>query len=437
MAQYGRGRLSANLVNASMLMYIAWLMLPAVQTTLRAVTGVLAVGLLGAGVLAQPAPRAPGWRWLLPRLGAACLLPLGLFFFLQRGGGNLPAYAAQQGMFWFPPLWCAYAGARGERSLYRFVMPLFMAVFVITTLTTAGWLVQGLLRGGKVYAYARSLGSGEPGNGAYLRELMGRNIGGYDFIYASLLALPVTFALALREQGWKRIGYAAFYGLQLGMIGLSQYTYAILFAGGVTAVQLFALLLRAVFRKLPVGASLWLTLPLLATVWLLRVPLLGWAAGVAAGFGFQNAAYSLRQLLAMLTGGAVDAGSRLATYTLPLQGFAASPWVGSMAGGVKRLGMHSDLLDLLSGMGVLGTAAFALGAWLIGRGGGAGLRNHSAAAPLVMQWVLFGLCMLLGTVFYSRELPLLLCISGLILQPAPQLPAAGGIASHSEKDYNQ
>ena len=42
---------SAGLMNASMLLYLVWLLLPAVQTTGRAVTGVAAVALFGVGVL--------------------------------------------------------------------------------------------------------------------------------------------------------------------------------------------------------------------------------------------------------------------------------------------------------------------------------------------------------------------------------------------------
>jgi hypothetical protein len=292
----------------------------------------------------------------------------------------------------------------------------------MTTLTTIGWLVEGLLRGDMVYAYARSLGSGEPGNAAYLKELMGRNIGGYDFVYAALLLLPVTFALASRNRGWQRAAFAAFYAVQLLLIGLSQYTYAILFAAGVTAVELLALLLRAIFRRMSVGASLLWSLPFIAAVWLLRVPLLTWAGGVAAGMGFQNAQYSLTQLLAMLTGGAVDAGSRLATYTTPLAGFAASPLTGTLLGGVPRLGMHSDLLDMLSATGLLGTAVFALGAWWVGRGAQKGLMRQPAKPQLLLQWCLLALCVSLGTVFYSRELPLAMCMSYLLLY-VPQAEA--------------
>ncbi len=415
MAQFDRKGLSVWLSNASMLLYMVWLLLPAVQVTLHAVTGAFAVLVFGVSVLLHPDMRGRRlWGWVLRALCAAAL-PLMLFCFLQRGGGNLPAYLAQQGMFWFAPLWFAYARQNGDRRMYRLVGAAFMALVAVTTLTTLGWLVQGLLRGGKVYAYARSLGSGEPGTGAYLRELMGRNIGGYDFIYALVLLLPAVFALGGRVRGWRRAGYAAFYALSLAVIALSQYTYAIVFAAAVTAAELLALLLRAVFKKLPLGASLLCALPPLAALWLLRVPLTAWAAGLATGLGFENAAYSLTQLGNLLTGAAVDAGSRLATYTEPLAGIAASPLIGSMLGGEAMLGMHSDLLDLLSGMGVLGAALFALAAWNTGRGSQRGLARQAAFPQLALQWLLLLCFLTLGTVFYSRELPLALCASYLLL----------------------
>ncbi|NCB35985.1 MAG: hypothetical protein EOM58_08055 [Clostridia bacterium] len=78
-------------------------------------------------------------------------------------------------------------------------------------------------------------------------------------------------------------------------------------------------------------------------------------------------------------------------------------------------------MDMLSGMGLLGTAGFALGAWVIGRGAGKGLSRTAAMPHLWLQYILFGLCILLGTVFYSREIPLVMCMSAaLILRQAPQ-----------------
>ena len=423
MVRNPRSQWAADLCNMSMLLYMMWLLLPAAQAALHAVTGIATVALFGVGVLMDGKTlRLRPWRFLL-RVLLAGALPMALYFLLDRGGGNLAGYAAQQGMFWFPLLWCAYAREMDDDRLYRWVKPMLILLILVTTLTTIGWLIQGLLRGGKVYAYARSLGSGAPDRAAYLRELMLRNIGGYDFIYATVLLLPVTLYAVGVSHGWKRIGFAAGYGLQLVMIGLSQYTYAILFAVAVTGLELFALLLRAIFRRLRVGPSLAAAGAALCAIWFFRMPLISWAQGLAKGFGFENAAYSLTQLNTLISGGVVDGGSRLSTYSVPLQGFLASPMIGSLAGGARALGMHSELLDLLSGIGLLGTAAFSLCVWLVGRGSEKGLRASPAYAQLVLQRLLMFACLVLGTVFYSREMSLVFCLStALVLRgwkPAP------------------
>ena len=121
-------------------------------------------------------------------------MPVILRVFLERGGENGPGFYVQQAMFWFPVVFCGYARERGDNRLWRWVRPLMVAVVAVTTLTTIGWLIQGMLRGGRVYAYSRSLGYGAGGEAqaAYLKELMLRKIGGYDFVYAMVAALPLT-----------------------------------------------------------------------------------------------------------------------------------------------------------------------------------------------------------------------------------------------------
>ena len=93
---------SAGLMNVSMLLYLFWLLLPAVQTTGRAVTGAAAVALFGVGVLLDGSwLRAHGWRTLL-RAACAALMPVILRVFLARGGENGAGFSVQQAMFWFP-----------------------------------------------------------------------------------------------------------------------------------------------------------------------------------------------------------------------------------------------------------------------------------------------------------------------------------------------
>ena len=78
MAHTKREAVSGTLVNLSMLLYMTWLLLPAVQTTLRAVTGVLAVGLFGVGAMLAGGTLGGRIRWLAAgavsggQRGAAC-----------------------------------------------------------------------------------------------------------------------------------------------------------------------------------------------------------------------------------------------------------------------------------------------------------------------------------------------------------------------------
>ena len=105
---------SAGLMNASMLVYLFWLLLPAVQTTGRAATGAAAVALFGAGVLLDGTwLRAHGWRTLLRAAGktapaSMCSRPCsGFRWFLRamRGNGTTAACGAGCARFccqWLP-----------------------------------------------------------------------------------------------------------------------------------------------------------------------------------------------------------------------------------------------------------------------------------------------------------------------------------------------
>ena len=123
---------SAGLMNASMLLYLFWLLLPAVQTTGRAVTGATAVALFGVGVLLDGSwLKAHGWRTLL-RAACAALMPVILRVFLARGGENGAGFYVQQAMFWFPVVFAGYARERDDSRLWRWVRPLLLSVLECT-----------------------------------------------------------------------------------------------------------------------------------------------------------------------------------------------------------------------------------------------------------------------------------------------------------------
>ena len=91
-----------------------------------------------------------------------------------------------------------------------------------------------------------------------------RNIGGYDFVYATVAALPLTCLGIQRSGGWRRAAFCALLAAQAVMVALSQYTYAMLFAAGILVVEGLALVVRSASRgRVGLGASLlWGALPL-------------------------------------------------------------------------------------------------------------------------------------------------------------------------------
>ncbi|NLV58777.1 MAG: hypothetical protein GXY67_08395 [Clostridiales bacterium] len=423
--------LSAGLCNASLLLYILWLLLPAVQTIGGALAGGATVAVFGVGLLLDFPYLKSRWPRVLLRLLLMAALPLVLRFFLRRGTDHFLGYYAQQVMFWFPLLFCGYARDREDPRLWRWVKETLLCAFALTTLTTLGWLIQGMLRGGRIYAYARSLGSGEPGREAYLTELMLRNIGGYDFIYASVLSLPLTCFAMQQYRGWKRLGFSVFCILQYGMIALSQYTYALIFATALLVMEGLAALLRRLSlrlfkRPMSVLASLLWTLPLFLAVFLARVPLVSWAASLCRHLGMENFSISLHQLLDAMSGTITDSATRLDYYRLPLQGIAASPLLGALPGTGALLSQHSDLLDLLSALGILGGLAFIALVWLLGQGSLRGAFHSEARPHLLLQWAVLLALTVVSTVVYSREIPLLLCLGATLsmMAAAPQTGAS-------------
>lgn len=399
-------RLSAAVCECSILLYVVWLLLPAAQCAGRAMTGAAAVTLFGVGVVLDWERFRRGWLDLAARALCAALMPLLLRRFLSRGGSNLAGFYVQQAMFWFPLVYAGYARGQGDERLWRFLRAALLACVCVTVLTTIGWLIQGMLRGGRVYAYSRSLGYGGEGREAYLRELMLRNIGGYDFVYAMVICLPLTCLGIQRRRGRARAFFCALLAAQTVMIVLSQYTYAMLFCAAILAVEGVAALIRRASRgRIGLGKSLLLgVLPLLVGLLLLR-PLAGLGARVCGDLGLTNFAHSFEQLLQALSGqGEAAADSRLAYYLEALRGFAASPLLGSLAGAPQRLSQHSEVLDLLSGVGLLGTAAFGGMVWVMGRGTLRGARKSPHLGQLCVMYAALFAVALLGTVFYSRDM---------------------------------
>ena len=410
-------RLSAAVCNASMILYLVWLLLPAVQTTGRAASGCLCVAIFGAGVLLDREYLKKQWMWLLARAACAAAAPLFLRVFLGRGGDNFAGFYVQQAMFWFPLVFAGYARERGDKRLWKWLKWVLLGTMTLTMLTTIGWLIQGMLRGGRIYAYSRSLGYAGDVNPAYLKELMLRNIGGYDFVYAMVAAMPITCLLIQRHEGRLRTAFMALLIAQTVMIVLSQYTYAMLYACAVWIIELFAIYARRTTQnRIGLTASLAIGAAPIVVLFLIAEPLILLGAQICSDLGLSGFANSFEQLAAALFGtGTPNPDSRLAHYLTALSGFKASPVVGSLFTGEKLLSYHSEALDLLSGAGILGTAVFGLMVWLMGRGLFGGMRRHPQAGHLWLMTAMLFITATLGTVFYSRDIMAVYAIGMLLV----------------------
>lgn len=413
-----RQEVAVRLCAASMVLYTVWLLIPAIQTTGRAMTGCAAVALFGLGVLLDWEYFRAHWALLVGQALCAACAPLILYFFLERGGTGFAGFYVQNAMLWFPLIYLSYSRQKNDPRLWRYWKWALLGAMALTTLTTIGWLIEGMLRGGRIYAYSRSLGYAEPGREAYLKELMLRNIGGYDFVYATVVSLPFTCVGISENRGWKRAGFTAFLLAQAVMVMLSQYTYAMVFTAAILAVELLALILRKL-AKLKTGPSLLWALVPFAVVFLFRVPLVNAAAAFCDAKGLSSVSHSLHQLLTALEGGALEGENRLSHYRVAWEGFCASPLVGSLLGGMKQLSQHSEVLDLLSGLGVLGTAVFLTMEGIMLRGGLKGLRQSPCRAQVWTAFCAFAAVAALGTVFYSRDVFLVLAggSSGILTAP--------------------
>lgn len=422
-----RKEVSLHLCSASMLAYCIWLLLPAVQTLGGALAGAAAVALFAAGILLDAEEWRNNWRLLLLQGGCALILPLILFVFMQRGGGNLIGFYAANVMLWYPLIFASYALRKKDKRLWRYLKVLLTCLILITVLSTIGGTLYGMLVEKSERTYPRLLGTSAT-DPDMSKKLMLRNIGGYDFIYAAVLALPLLCFGAGKTVGWKKAGYLGFAGLVAVMIVLSQYTYAMLYAGMILVVEFFAWLAGKIFKTTP-GRSMLIGLIPLALICLISGPLLTLGIKIADAMGLNVLGNNLERLHSMLTGTQIASGNRLGYYAVAWKGFVSSPLLGSLPGGEKLLSQHSEVLDMLSGIGIIGTAVVVTMIWLMNKGLWKAAKKSEAFPHLVLMGAALLLLSSFGTSFYSRDVWLvyalsLLLTSVLAITPHP-LPGEG------------
>ncbi|MBE5778968.1 MAG: hypothetical protein E7331_06495 [Clostridiales bacterium] len=414
---------SLRLCSASMLLYSFWLLLPAVQTLGGAICGAAAVALFVAGLLLDAEEWKAHWKLLIVQGACALAMPLVLYVFLQRGGASLPGFYAQNLMLWYPLIFASYALRKEDKTLWRYAKIVLIAMMLITTLTTIGWMCQGLTVKKLFHTYPRMLGSGAT-DPETARKLMLRNIGGYDFVYAAVMAIPLLCVGIHASKGWKRVGYLGFLALVLVMIVMSQYTYAMVYAAIVLVVELTALAVRKIFR-IKLGTSLLIGLLSLVIIFLLREPIVSLGIWSADKLKMREMRNNLRRLLKMLQGTSIATGNRLDHYVLAWEGFKASPVIGTLFTAEKQLSQHSELLDLLSGMGVVGTALVGIMIGIMQQGLWKGAKKSTMFPHLVLMGAALLMLSTFGTSFYSRDVYLVYAMGLLLVGSEAVTPFPG------------
>lgn len=411
-----RGRVSVLLCELSMMLYIIWLTLPTLQVLGRSYFGAFTVVLFAVGVALDFEMIKEDWLSILLRLICVIALPLILFFLLRRGHADkFYAYFAQNGMFWFPLIWSAIMIRRGKMPHVLQMLCVYLACVLITTIVTIIGDVQLVEAQGIWTTNSRLLARGNV-SAEVSRSIMLKGIGGYDFIYAVVLMTPMLCWFISVSRGWKRYLALLYLVIAAVMLVKGMFLYSILFFGAILIVEGLAALFRfiahkAFRRELSVGCSMLLTLPLFGIAYLLRFPILDLGISLADRMGLGVIEHNLNSVLEMFKG-TIDPAtnhSRFWYYKDAVNSIFASPMLGGLVKPVK-LSQHSDVLDLLAGVGVFGAAAVALLCYLLSQGNLRGARKAPCYAHIVLTLVvLFGLATV-GTVTYSRDISLYLSL---------------------------
>ena len=401
-------------IRFSMLAYVVWLFLPAMQCLGRSYTGAACVALFGLGVVTDVETFQKQWLMLVARAAAAIALSLLLIICMDRGGEQKTAFLVRSVMLWFPLIFVGHVRAIGDRRLWQGLKATLQSVMAITVFTTFCWSIEGMLNG-QDPTYCRVLGSAAPEYAHMLNTLMLRNIGGYDFIYALVISIPLVVISFFRSKGWRKWATAAFFAMQLAVIVLSQYTSALLCTGMILLVECVAILIHLISGKRVNFKTAVLCCCALLVPILFAKPLLSIGCTIAERLQFDSVLYNLQQLQVLLQGGEVDSFSRLTYYPIAIRGFLASPFTGSRLGGEAMLSFHSDILDLLSSAGLLGALCAAGLIWLAGRGTMRGIRKHAGSGNLCLMVAVCLLISLLGTVVYSREITAVIALAALFV----------------------
>lgn len=183
------------------------------------------------------------------------------------------------------------------------------------------------------------------------------NIGGYEFIYALVLLIPVLFWMIKRAKGFWKIVYVSVLVLDMLCIYVSQYTIALI-------CMLIAWIV--VWMQKNKRAATIFAVVLMVFLWLDGLNFLSqmfyWASDIIE---FDYVSDRLRQVAQLISGQTVNTETsreRIEYYMNQLEAFGSSPILGHNWYEYSRqyISGHTFVLDALAGAGIVGGAILVL-----------------------------------------------------------------------------
>lgn len=244
-------------------------------------------------------------------------------------------------LFWMPLLQVVFYSNTNELNI-KVIKKCFVVVLTITNTTTA----IGLIR---FPGAARILAKSALKEGVDKHLYLLNNIGGYGFIYALVFFLPVLVYFYKNTNPKEKS--LIMYNIVLAVINIVLSQYA-------TALILLIIELPCILQKKIKVKHYFFIVPLALGAFSFSLPLIKWISGFFNSLNLDKMANRMDNIANYIEFGTVegDLGTRFKYFSYSIDHLKEHFLLGNI--GMKNkaiLGLHSELIDLLSGFGLIGT----------------------------------------------------------------------------------
>lgn len=278
---------------------------------------------------------------------ALCIAIFNFIFFTFRN--DFLTYVSRQIVTWTPCLIALLCVNYLSTKSQKLILQIALVAMMITSYTT----IIGL----EIYPMAARELAGAATE-ATREQYMHINLGGFDFIYALVISIPVVFWMIDHTKGWLKILNIAVLLLFLYCIYMSAYATALL----LTIIEL----LLIVVDKNPKTKPFIITAGIVFIIFAGTGILSSFVMWVSSLVESDYVADRLQQVALLLQGTSAEdvdtntSNDRLLLTQQAINGFFNSPIWGNNITGYTKSAMsgHSYLLDLLSASGIVGFSLY-------------------------------------------------------------------------------